>query len=316
MKRSIAIIVAVVFMFVVMSPLAGFAAESELTFSISGSISATRGGDFTVPINVGSNTDLGFAAVGLVLGYDPEVLDIAGVTGVGASIPIFNLALGAVPGEQWIWFVNRTPAGVPENWIGNGTVAIVTFIVKSNAPLGASSVTLGFTPEPNGAPADSNGELLAGAVASGSVEITVDSGGGGGSWNGGGSYVTPNPSPNPGPSPTTTPTPTTTPPPTPSTTPTPPPAATPNYPDYPQVGGDSTGGADSGEPPPGGFIGNIPDASDSAGARPSASNNASGFGSVPQTGAADTMVIAAALCASLSITAGLWVCVLRYKRNR
>ena len=301
--------VALVFLLVAAVPLQTLATAGPLTFSVASEVPATRGGSVTVPITVSNNP--GFTAVGLVVTFDPDVLVLSGIAPHSEDMPLnTQFALSSKPDEQWISLINT---GLVD-WNDNGAVVSMIFSVKANAPLGVSEISMAFTSGPDGHPTSSGSHIYRDAVCyDGSVNVTDGGGGGpippppapGPGYPGGGggsSYVPPSPSPSPSPSPT------------PTTTP--PPAATPDYPEYPQVGGESTGGTDSGADQPGGFIGNLPDASDSAGSGSGASNNGSGFGAVPQTGTTDTTVIAAALGASFSVTAALWGCILHTKRKK
>jgi hypothetical protein len=145
-------------------------AANELTFTVGSAVSATRGETVTVPITVSNNP--GFAVAGLVVTYDPNVLEITGVTAPVAEMPLNSqFALTTVPGTQWIHFINTNLV----DWSGDGVVANITFHVKQNAEAGRSAISLAFTGTPNGTPGNANGDILRNAVVvSGSVDV-VDS---------------------------------------------------------------------------------------------------------------------------------------------
>jgi len=153
-------------------------AVSNLSFSI-GSISpAQRGDTITVPINVSNNP--GFAVVGLVVTYNPNILQITNVTAPVAAMPLNpHFVLTTLSGTQWISLVNTNIV----NWYGNGTVVYVTFNVLQGAGLGASPISLSFTPTPDGTPSNAAGVVLHGASStSGSVNV-VDVNGNGNDHN-------------------------------------------------------------------------------------------------------------------------------------
>jgi hypothetical protein len=147
-------------------------------------------------------------SAGLVVTYDPNVLEIRNRADVSAPVSAMPLnsqfALTATQGTQWVHLINTSLV----NWSGNGVVVNITFHVKSNAPLGVSPVNLAFTGAPSGIPANVNGNILNDASAlSGSVNVTGGGGGndysgndysggdyGGGDWSGGGQTSTSSPS--------------------------------------------------------------------------------------------------------------------------
>lgn len=147
-------------------------AADNLAFTVGSNVNATRGGIVTVPITVSNNP--GFAATGLIVTYDPNVLEITGVATPVASMPLNSqFALTSTPGTQWIHLVNTNLV----DWKGNGIVVNMTFNVKSTAPVGTSSVTLAFTGSPDGTPANANGDIINTAeIVSGSVNITASAG--------------------------------------------------------------------------------------------------------------------------------------------
>ena len=140
------------------------------TFTAGSNIEAERGATVTVPITVSNNP--GFAAAALVVSYDPDALQITGVTAPVPSMPLNDyFALTTSPGTQWISLIN--PSG--SDWGGSGTVANVTFSVRPNAPTGYSYIGLGFTSAPDGTPGNSAGNLLLNsATVSGSVIIAAE----------------------------------------------------------------------------------------------------------------------------------------------
>ena len=113
----------------------------------------------------------GFTTVGLVITYDPSVLQITGVTAPVSAMPLNpQFALSTSPGTQWIPLVNTNLV----DWGGNGTIANITFNVSSTATLGTNSISLAFTSSPDGTPGNANGDVLRNAtVLSGSVNITA-----------------------------------------------------------------------------------------------------------------------------------------------
>jgi len=176
MKKFLAVTITLAFLLAAALPPQAYAVGG-LTFSAASNVSAARGGQVSVPIIVSNNP--GFAFVGLAVTYDPNVLEIAGISAPVAAMPLNSQStLTSTPGIQWVSLINTRAV----NWDGNGTVASLTFNVKSTAPAGASAVALAFTSDPNGTPVNSAGRLLSGAAAvSGSVNIAVEGSGGSGS---------------------------------------------------------------------------------------------------------------------------------------
>ena len=167
MKRILATALALIFILAAGAYVTA-AASGTLTFSITSDIPTARGESVTIPINVSNNP--GFVAVGLVLVYDPDVLEIAGVTAPVAAMPLNSqFELTSTPGNQWISLLNTDLV----DWSGNGTVAYVTFFVKTDAPLGASIVTLGFTSMPEGSPANSDGVVIGSVRVPGSINVAA-----------------------------------------------------------------------------------------------------------------------------------------------
>ena len=143
-------------------------AFAELTFALTSNTTAEPGGTVTVPINVTNNP--GFIAAGLVITFDPNVLQLTNVTAPVAEMPLnAQFTLTSTQGTQWIPFVNPNL----RDWYGNGTVANIIFNVNANATPGASAITLAFISSPDGTPVTSNGDTLRNAtVVSGSINIT------------------------------------------------------------------------------------------------------------------------------------------------
>lgn len=147
-------------------------AADGLTFSV-GSISDAAGGEtITAPLMVSNNP--GFTAVGLLVMYDPSVLEITNVDAPVSSMPLNSqFTLTSIPGMQWIHLVNTDLV----DWNGNGTIVNLRFNVNPTAAAGASAITLAFTNAPDGTPTNASGSILADAlVFSGSIQIanTVD----------------------------------------------------------------------------------------------------------------------------------------------
>ena len=167
MKRILTVILFLLFVGI---PVA-VSASNELTFAVDTNVSAEINGTVTIPIIVSNNP--GFTAVGLVVMYDPNVLEIISVTAPVAAMPLSSqFALTTVPGTQWILLINDNLI----DWQGNGVVANVMFNVKSDAPFGINAVNLAFTVIPDGTPGNMNGDILRTArTVSGSVNI-IDSG--------------------------------------------------------------------------------------------------------------------------------------------
>ena len=168
MKKIFAAALALAFMLIMWIPTPLYAANGP-TFSVGFNITAQRGGTITVPVTVSNNP--GFTAVGLILTYDPDVLQITGVTAPVADMPLNSqFELTSVPGTQWIHFINSGLA----DWAGNGVVANIVFNIKPNAPTGTSPVSLAFTNLPDGRPGNIAGDILTGAATvSGSVNVTA-----------------------------------------------------------------------------------------------------------------------------------------------
>ena len=302
MKKSIIIGLIMAILTIASFPVYAANENPGPTFYTGTYITAERGNTVTVPISANNNP--GFAAVGLVVTYDPGVLQITGVTAPVSSMSLNEyFALTTSPGTQWISLVNPSAA----DWNGNGLVANVIFNVKSDAQTGISYIGLSFTSSPDGTPCNSNGNLLTdSATYSGSVNIVAASVP---------QYVPPNVS---SPSQSTTssnPTPT----PTPTPAPTPVPTQTPYYPADDQTVTPSETEAN--------FIGispSLPDASgadieylanvtgsESSNATPNTITASQNYGVVPQTGVADILVLAIVLGISLAASTVVWVRVIR-----
>lgn len=172
MKKFFAAALAAVFALSAFPPARVFAAGSP-GFSVSSGIAAERGATVTVPITVSDNP--GFAACGLVVTYDPSVLELTRVTDQTASMRLSSFQLTETQGSQWISLVNDDRPLA--DWRGNGTVAVMTFTVKQNAPAGTSAVSLAFTNSPDGRPANAAGVVLRdAATSSGSVSVSGQGG--------------------------------------------------------------------------------------------------------------------------------------------
>jgi len=170
MKRFLAVSMTLIILFITIMPMQIYAANG-LTFSVGSIGNAARGETITIPITVSNNP--GFAAVGLALTYDPEVLEIRNVSAPVAAMPLNSqFALTTTPGTQWIHLVNTNLV----NWHGNGTVANITFYVKSNAVIGNSLINLTYTRSPDGTPSNANGTILSGTEVN-SRNVTVEDGG-------------------------------------------------------------------------------------------------------------------------------------------
>lgn len=153
----------------------GVYAANAPDFSLAPNLTAEPGETITVPITVSNNP--GFTTVGLVVTYDPAVLQIANVTAPEAAMPLspqFLLATGQ--DTQWIRLVNPQT----QDWSGDGVVANVTFNVSPTANPSTSNISLTFTSSPDGSPGNAVGAVFQDArVVSGSV-IIVDSASGNG----------------------------------------------------------------------------------------------------------------------------------------
>ena len=143
------------------------AAPGGPTFAAGSLIAAERGGSVTVSVTVSNNP--GFAAAGLVVAYDPVVVEVTGVTAPASGMSLNpHFALTTTPGAQWVSLVND--AG--EDWSGNGTVVNIIFYVYPTAPVGLSYIGLAFTSMPDGTPGNSAGDILAGSTTvSGSINV-------------------------------------------------------------------------------------------------------------------------------------------------
>ena len=135
-------------------------------FAVNYNENARRGDVISVPVTVRANT--GFAAVGLNVSYDSSVLELTGVSQSTDSMQLNRFLMTASPGSQPISFISANL----QDWTGSGTIAVLTFSVKAGAPLGNSPITLSFTQNPDGAPANSGGGVLSAALCfSGSVNV-------------------------------------------------------------------------------------------------------------------------------------------------
>jgi preprotein translocase subunit SecG len=136
-------------------------ASDDLTFSIYPQVTAAQGDNITVPIIVSNNP--GFAAAGLLISYDPNVLEKQAVNSIVPEMPLnsqFRL-MDDSPGTQWIHLINPGSS----DWAGNGTVVNMIFRVKTNAPIGVTIISMRFTNSPDGTPSNANGDILSGSVA-------------------------------------------------------------------------------------------------------------------------------------------------------
>jgi hypothetical protein len=183
--------IALLFILAAYIPLQAFA-NDELTFTVGSSASASGGETVIVPINVSGNP--GFMVVGLVVTYDPNVLEITNVTAPVSAMPLNSqFALTTTPGTQWIHLINTNFT----DWSGNGAVVNIAFNVKTTAAAGESPISLAFVNSPDGTPVTAAGNILRGARAiSGKVNITS------GATRGGTETPPPAISPTPSPAPT------------------------------------------------------------------------------------------------------------------
>ncbi|MCL2188382.1 MAG: cohesin domain-containing protein [Defluviitaleaceae bacterium] len=284
MKRVLAFITAVVLAAALLP--VRVTATTDLTFTVGSVNAVTRGGTVSIPVMVSNNT--GFTAVGLVLTFNPNVLEITGVTPLTAQMPLnAQFALTGTPGTQWIHMVNTNLV----DWYGNGPLLNINFTVSANAPLGASNIGLAFTTAPSGAPANANGDILHSAITiDGSITVIEPT-----------PTLTSEPTPTPAPVqhffipiPATMPTPSPTPVPVVDTMP---PAVVQNI-----------------------FIGQAytPAAQEAAVITPTAPATVAVFGAVPQTGAPAVTGIWIALGSSFFASVILWgrvIYVFKRKRN-
>ena len=125
---------------------------TDFTFTV-GNTTAPRNGTATVPIRVSNNP--GFAAVGLTVRYDPNLLQLTGATGPVVEMGIPYFALSDNPGEQILLLIN--PQG--DDWNGNGTVANLTFNVISPTE-DTTDITIEFNQAHNGWPTTTDGIRL------------------------------------------------------------------------------------------------------------------------------------------------------------
>jgi len=136
----------------------------------------------TVPISVSGNTN-GFAAVGLIVSYDVNVLTLDTTAPVASLFPDLPVQLPLVISNdivgdrifQWILFANVLD--MTEGFtVESGVIANVNFIVNPNAAVGSTTfVDLSFTPAPrSGIPVSLGGAFVAGAQAfGGNVSIVA-----------------------------------------------------------------------------------------------------------------------------------------------
>ena len=132
MKKILTIMMTLIFLITTGGEV--YASDGNLTFTADSNMTATRGETVKIPITVSNNS--GFTAVGLIVTYNSNVLEITGVTAPIAAMPLSSqFALTTTPGTQWILLVNTNLV----NWSGNGVVANITFNVKSTSPIGLSA---------------------------------------------------------------------------------------------------------------------------------------------------------------------------------
>jgi hypothetical protein len=288
------------------------------TFTVDTLGDVNVGESIAVPISVNGNP--GFNSVGLLLTYNPLVLEITGVNSVESAMPLNSqFALTTTPGTQWISLVNP---GLLD-WGGNGVVANVSFNVLQNAQAGSSRIDLNFTTAPDGTPSNAGGTILRNAAAiAGTVNVVIERP----------PTTDTDPfddAPMPATDAETAPTPPDNPLPgiTPGTVVTPVPGSVPQVTSVPLFDGSDFTGVPYTPP-----ASDVPTetaapataapataSSATAGpaiASPATANPAATFGPVPQTGVAATNgTLIAALVACLTITASLWVRVI-FKKKR
>jgi hypothetical protein len=280
------------------------------TFTVDTLGDVNAGESITVPISVNGNP--GFNSVGLVLTYDPRVLEITGVSAVESAMPLNSqFSMTTTPGTQWISLVNP---GLLD-WGGNGVAANVSFNVLANASAGSSQINLNFTNAPDGTPSNAGGTILRNAAAiAGSVNVvrqappvtdaepfddapTPDT------------VLEPAPTPPTNVQPAITPGPLATQQPAPTQMPAPTPASDPQVTSVPLFDGSEFTGVPYTPAP---ALSEAP-----ATVIPTATPRpATDFGPVPQTGVATHGTLIAALVACMAVTAVLWGCVLLRKKKR
>jgi len=326
MKKVLITALVLILLSSVYIPMLATSTPAPLVFSAGREVEAPRGREVMVPISVSGNgwhnvrrspSDIGtlrangFAAVTLKVWADSDVMSLSRVEAVRPRQLAYDEAINQIiPGEEWQW-ISLVTSGRPDNWSENGEVARLFFDVKSDAPLGRSNVTIGFTadPEPNGWPAAlventgprlladtavdiSHGNVIV-VASSGSGESPPPNGGGSPTPPGGGSPAPPgggSPTPPGGGSPA----------PTGGGSPTPPRGGSPT----PPGGGSPTPPGGGSPTPPGAGGGN---------------SGYDGFGNVPQTGVPSISGTVIVMWASILMTAALNVCLyfyLKAKRKR
>jgi len=117
MKKVLSLALLIIFITSFAAP-APASAAGELTFSLGVNVAPRSDGTVTVPITVSNNVTPGFAAVGLVITFNPNDLKLTSISTTTTELPPNSeFELNPTQGTQWISLV-RMPT--PRDWSGNG----------------------------------------------------------------------------------------------------------------------------------------------------------------------------------------------------
>lgn len=136
MKRFFAFILATM-MIISIVPISPVIALGTATFSVS-EAEGSAGEEVTLAINVESNP--GVVVIGLQIGYDSSVLELKSAAGKDFADTSFGPTTGNPFHVTWEDVLN------PNNTNG-GVIAELTFLIKADAPLGESVVTVSYDEE-------------------------------------------------------------------------------------------------------------------------------------------------------------------------
>jgi hypothetical protein len=128
-------------------------------FTVPSNVAAPVGDEVTMTVDVSSNP--GFAKVGLVISYDPNVLELVSASAPQADMPLHSqYKMDSKQGAHVVQLMNT----YMDDWDGEGTVVNLAFNVKSTAPNGVSPVTLAYASSSEGIPTNDVGDKLNSAV--------------------------------------------------------------------------------------------------------------------------------------------------------
>ncbi len=157
MKKFLSVLLAVVLCFSVCSVVAVAADEDIIVKAVPSKTTLKRGDTFTVDFNITTND--GFNTLGLEVGYDDAILEVVcskhkdGSKCNGARLPVTNMLKespdGASNNAACSPYHTTNPYKImwafgeaEEDYVATGRIATLTFKVKDNAKIGATTITL------------------------------------------------------------------------------------------------------------------------------------------------------------------------------